>query len=186
MGLKRLLDPRRCVLLVIDPQERLMKAVRHEERVIKNSVLLIRAAQEFEMPILATTQYVKGLGPFVPEIQELLSDLPVIDKMEFNSFLNSEFQAAVDSLPSSVDTMIITGVEAHICIYQTSMGALEAGFNVWVADDAVSSRAKRNYKSAIRLLLETGVSCAPSELILYQWLQRAGTLEFKALLPFLK
>ncbi len=181
-----LLDHRRCALLVIDPQERLMAAIHKAERVVKNTALLIRAAQELSMPILATTQYVKGLGPFVPELAELLEGVKTIDKMEFNSFLNPGFSEAIASLPASVDTLVLTGVEAHICIYQTAVGAMGHGFRCWIAEDAVSSRKKRNFKSAIALLGRKGADCGPSELILYQWLERAGTPVFKALLPYLK
>ncbi len=185
-----LLDHRRCALLVIDPQERLMAAIHKAERVSRNTALLVRAAKELSMPILATTQYVKGLGPFVPELAELLEDVETIDKMEFNSFLNADFRRAAAALPASVDTLVITGVEAHICIYQTAVGAMSGAFGrsfeCWIAEDAVSSRQKRNWKSAIRLLGQQGACCGPSELILYQWLERAGTSVFKAMLPYLK
>ena len=182
----QILHSSRCCLLVVDPQEKLMKVISKADKVIKNSVLMIRMAQTLKMPVLATTQYRKGLGPFVPEIEELLEGIPCIDKMEFNAFLNHDFRKALSELPASVDTLLITGVEAHICIYQTALGALHNGFRPWVVADAISSRDKKNHKLAIQRLLSMGVAAGPAEMAVYEILARADSGLFKAMRPYLK
>jgi len=185
-NIPQILHASKCCLLVIDPQEKLMKVIHKADKVINNSVLMIRLAQTVKMPILATTQYKKGLGPFVPEINDLMADVPCIDKMEFNSFLNQEFRNALSALPASVDTLLITGVEAHICIYQTALGALQHGYRPWVISDAISSRNKKNHKMAVQRLLSMGIAVGPAEMAVYEILAKADSEEFKAMRPYLK
>ncbi len=172
--------------MVIDPQEKLMKAIHKPDRVIKNTMLMIRCAQAFRMPIIATTQYVKGLGPFVPELAELLSDVDPIDKIEFDGFANRQVRQLVDKLPASIDTFILTGVEAHICIHQTALGAIRAGFKPWIVADAISSRNKHNHKLALSRFLSLGIPVGPAEMAMYEMLGKAGTPQFKELLQYLK
>jgi nicotinamidase-related amidase len=181
-----MLTPQRCCLMIVDPQERLMTAIYKAERVVRNASLLIHCAQTLDIPILATTQYRKGLGPYVPELQELLAEVPVIDKIEFNAFASPEVNRAVGELPKSVNTIILAGAEAHICIFQTAMGALKAGYQPWVAADAVSSREKRNAGLAIRRMQGEGMTVGPTEMAIYELLQKAGSPAFKAMLPHLK
>jgi len=147
---------------------------------------MIRLAREFLLPILANTQYKKGIGPIVPELADLLSDVPCPDKVEFNGLANTEVRRELDRLSSSVDTLLLCGVETHICIYQTAMGALEAGYKVRVVADAVSSRTPENDRFGQVRLRELGVILQPSEMIIYELLRQAGTTEFKAMLPYLK
>ncbi len=181
-----LLNPRRCCLMIIDPQEKLMKAIHKAEKVVKNTSLMIHCARAFDIPILATTQYAKGLGPFVPEIAQLLDDLPSIDKMEFNAFRSADVRSYLRDLSSSIDTLLITGVEAHICVYQTAVGALNHRYRPWIIADAVSSRDKKNKKLALSRLRSMGIPVGPAEMAVYELLERAGTPEFKSLLPYLK
>lgn len=181
-----LLTPQRCCLLIVDPQERLMAAIYKAERVVRNTSLLIHCAKTLEIPILATTQYRKGLGPFVPELEELLSGVPCIDKIEFNGFANPAVRDLLTSLPKTVDTVLLAGAEAHICIFQTAMGALQAGYQPWIAADAISSRKRRNAKLAINRMQALGMTVGPVEMAVYELLCKAGSPAFKAMLPHLK
>ena len=181
-----MLTPQRCCLMIVDPQERLMAAIYKAARVVHNAGLLIHCAKTLDIPILATTQYIKGLGPYVPELQELLADIPAIDKIAFNAFASPAVNKAVNALPKSVDTIILAGAEAHICIFQTAMGALKAGYQTWIAADAVSSREKRNTKLAINRMQSIGMTVGPTEMAIYELLQKAGSPAFKAMLPHLK
>ena len=122
-----MLTPQRCCLMIVDPQERLMVAIHKADRVVRNTVLLFHCARILEIPVLATTQYRKGLGPFVPELEELLAGGAVVDKTEFNGFANEAVREALKKLPGTVDTILLAGAEAHICIFQTAMGARAAG-----------------------------------------------------------
>lgn len=181
-----MLTPQRCCLMIVDPQERLMAAIYKADKVVRNASLLIHCAQTLEIPILATTQYKKGLGPFVPELEELLTGAPCIDKIEFNGFANAAVSEMVGSLPETVDTVLLAGAEAHICIFQTAMGARRAGYQPWIAADAVSSREERNAKLAINRMQALGMTVGPTEMAVYELLQKAGSPAFKAMLPYLK
>ncbi len=181
-----LLDPKRCALLVIDPQDRLLKAVEKPERVIKNTILLIHTCKIMNMPIIATTQYKKGLGDITEEIKELLQGFPCLDKTEFNALSNPGIQSEMKKLPVSVDTLIITGVEAHICVYQTAIAAKLQGLNPWIVTDAISSREKRNIASTITRLNSLRINCGPAEMAVYELIKKAGTNEFKQIVRYVK
>ena len=180
------LNPAHCALMVIDIQDRLMRVIDENERVTKNSVLLIKAAKALNIPVIPTTQYVEKIGELLPEITMELGGLPTTDKMEFSCFNNQNVKKVINSLDKNIDTLIICGVETHICIYQTVLGALINDFCVWVPADAVSSRTKANYQTGLERIREVGGTIANTELVIYELLQKAGTPEFKQLLPFLK
>ena len=141
-----ILNPGRCCLLVIDPQERLMKAIHKADRVIANTALMIHCAKAMEIPIIATTQYEKGLGPFVPELAELLADVTCVDKIEFNALANYNVKQVLANLPAAVDTLIMVGVETHICVYQTAVCAIQMEYRPWIVADAISSRSSRSVR----------------------------------------
>lgn len=180
------LSPAQCVLMIVDIQERLMPVIEGRDQVVKNAVLLLKAAQALKMPTLATTQYAAKIGALLPEVTAELPGIIPIDKMEFGGFNNQAVKKAVDHLSPEIDTIILCGVETHICIYQTAIGAILAGYKVWVPADAVSSRVRHNHRTGISRLREVGAIVANTELIIYELLHRADSAEFKALLPFLK
>lgn len=163
-----------------------MAHIHEAERVTNNISLMLRLAGTFSLPVLANTQYKKGIGHIVPEIADLLDGVPCPDKVEFNGLANSGVRTELDRLTPEVDTLLICGVETHICIYQTAMGALDAGYKVRVVADAVSSRTQENDRLGQARLRELGVILQPAEMIIYELLQQAGTPEFKAMLPYLK
>jgi len=181
-----MLTPQRCCLMVIDQQERLMAAVYKAERVVRNTSLLIHCAKTMGIPILATTQYKKGLGPFVPELEALLAGAPCIDKIEFNGCANPAVVKLLNSLPKAVDTILFAGAEAHICIFQTAMGAMKAGYQPWISADAISSRQKRNARLAINRMQTLGMTVGSTEMAIYELLHKAGSPAFKTMLPHLK
>ncbi len=181
-----LIDASRSCVMVIDPQERLMKAVKAPDMVARNTCIILHCAEVLRMPVIASTQYKKGLGPIVKDISRLLANSWSFDKMEFNCFFNPQFKAHIEGLSAAVDTLILTGVEAHICVFQTAVAALAEGFRVWVATDAVSSRREENRSEALSLMQANGIFCASTETIVYQILKRADTPEFKAMLNYLK
>jgi nicotinamidase-related amidase len=180
-----LLRPEQCCLHVIDPQQSLMAHIYEADRVVANISRLIQCARILNMPILANTQYKKGLGPYVPELEEMMAGVPCPDKTEFNALANLETRTLINRLPETVTTLILVGVETHICIYQTAIGALEHGLVPWVVADAVSSRTKNNYDLGLSRLAAVGASVGPAEMIVYELLGRAGTPEFKAMLPYI-
>jgi len=180
------LVPEQCALMVIDIQERLMPVIESQARVTARSVLMIRAAMELDLPILATTQYAARIGPLLPSVVEALAGVGTVDKLEFDGFRNQAVREAVGRLPGQVNTLLLCGVETHICVYQTVLGGRRAGFKMWVAADAVSSRTPENHGIGLERIRAVGGVVASTEMIIYDLLGRAGTPAFKALLPLLK
>ena len=181
--MSHLLTPADCCLHIIDPQERLMAQIHEASRVCATLCQLTACAKILELPVIANTQYKKGLGGYVTELEELVQGIPRPDKVEFNALANAETLALVKALPKSVNTLILAGVETHICIYQTALAALEMGLTPWVVADGVSSRSLRNHELGLARLAAAGAVVGPAEMIIYQLLGRAGTPEFKAMLP---
>ena len=141
---RRPLETEHCALVVVDIQEKLLPPIFNKETLVKNSQLLIRLAKILSIPVMVTTQYSKGLGSTVPDIASLLTDVPAFDKLEFSCFGSDQFRTRLKSLPGSRNTVLLCGMETHICVMQTALGALNGGYLVHVASDAVGSRAEWN------------------------------------------
>ncbi len=182
----RTLLPQECCLLVIDPQERLMAHIHEAARVVKNISLMVRLAVVLDMPVITCTQNKERIGPFVPELAPLLADWSSADKMEFNALANRRVRQMLSALPASVHTLLLCGVESHICVWQTAVGAMGQGYKVQVVADAISSRTPENHAYGQQRLREIGAVLAPAEMLIYEFLQQAGTPAFKAMLPYLK
>ncbi len=180
------LRPRQCVLLVIDIQERLMPVIAGREEVSRNAALLLKAARVLQVPRLATTQYAARIGPLLPEVRAELGGAEPLDKMQFNCFGNRVVRQHLKQYAPPADTLLLCGVESHICVYQTALGALREGYRVVAVADAMSSRAPGNHQLALARMRELGVVVASTEMVIYELLQQAGTPAFKELLPFLK
>ena len=178
--------PDECCLYVVDPQVNLMAHIHEADRVTRNIALMINLARNMNFPILASTQYKKGIGPIIPELTDLLDGVPCPDKISFNGLGDAQVRKELKSLPQSVTTLLICGVETHICVYQSAIGALQSGYDVWIVADAVSSRSPVNDQLGQQRLRDLGAVLAPAEMIIYELLQRAGTDSFKAMLPLLK
>ena len=174
-----------CVLAVIDIQEKLLPPIWEKERMVRNSEMLIRLANIVNMPVTVTTQYAKGLGPLVPEIASLLPNSQVIDKLEFGCFGNGDFCSALGRI-SGRNTLLLCGMETHICVMQTALGALNQGLQVHVAADAVSSRTELNWKLGLERMRAAGAFLSSTEMMLYELMGKSGTPVFKARLKYIK
>ena len=182
---KRLLEPGNVCLQIVDVQESLMAKIHQADRVAATVELLIRCGRMLGIPMVANTQYQKGLGPYVPALEALVGDLPRFDKVEFNAVQNSGTEAFLNALPMEVTTVALVGVETHICIYQTALGLLDKGFAVWVVADGVSSRKPADHEYALARLRSMGVAVGPTEMLIYELLGKAGTPTFKEVLPYI-
>jgi nicotinamidase-related amidase len=183
---RRTLDPSQSALVVIDIQEKLLPAVVRIDELVSNCRLLIRLAHILEIPVLLTTQYSRGLGATVPQIAELLPGVEAIDKVEFGCFGREQFRTALRDLPGQRNTLLLCGMESHICVMQTALGALQNGYLVHVAGDAVSSRTEANSKLGLERMSAAGAIVSGTEMMMYELLRQSGTAQFKQLLPFLK
>ena len=124
--------------LAVDVQEKLLPPIFRKEQLVKNSTLLVRVAGILKMPVLVTTQYAKGLGGTVPEIASLLPETTAIDKQAFSCFGSEVFCSRLKRLPGHRTTLLLCGMESHICVMQTALDALRGGYLVHVASDAVA------------------------------------------------
>jgi nicotinamidase-related amidase len=174
-----------CVLGVIDIQEKLLPPIHEKERLVRNSQLLIRLAKMLSMPVVVTTQYAKGLGQTVPEIMSLLPGSKPVDKLEFGCFGNGEFCSAIGMLAGR-NALLLCGMETHICVMQTALGALNQGLNVHVAADAVGSRTELNWKLGLERMKEAGTVISSTEMMIYELLGRSSSPAFKEILQYLK
>ena len=187
---RRALQPEQSALVVIDIQEKLLPAIFNRELLLRNAQLLVRLAGVLDLPVLVSTQYAKGLGPTVPDLAGALSELPspprTLDKTEFGCFGNSQFCASTRSLPGKRTTLLLCGMEAHICVLQTALGALNQGYIVHVAADAIGSRTEQNWKLGIDRMRTAGAVISSTEMMIYELLGGSGTAAFKKMLPHLK
>jgi nicotinamidase-related amidase len=182
----KLLDAQSAALVVIDFQAKLVPAIFEKERAVRNAQLLLRLAEILRLPTVLTTQNAAGLGPTIPEIQSLAQNVEPVDKTSFGCFGSDEFALALKHRAPGANTLLVAGIESHICVAQTVLGALHAGYLVHVAEDAVSSRTAENWRVGLNRMERAGAVMSSTEMMVYELLRKSGTPEFKAILPFLK
>ncbi|MCX5816643.1 MAG: isochorismatase family protein [Proteobacteria bacterium] len=170
-----------CVLVVIDVQEKLVPVISNKERVVENVIKLSNFAQIIGMPVILTEQ--TRLGLTIPEVRKGLSHVQAISKVHFNCFFCKEFSDEIEK--TGKKTLIVTGVEAHICVTQTALYALP-DLNVHIISDAVSSRTPENCRVALERMGRAGAVITSTEMFIYELLQKAGTDEFKAVLQLVR
>lgn len=183
---RRPLEAEQCALLVIDIQGKLLPPIFQKEQLVRNAQLLIRAAGALNIPALVSTQYAKGLGGTVPEIASLLAGTEAIDKTLFSCFGSDAFCALLKRLPGQRNTLLLCGMESHICVTQTALGGLREGYLVHVASDAVSSRTEWNWKIGLERMRAAGAVISSAEMIIYELIRSSSSAAFKELLPYLK
>lgn len=175
------LDRDNAALLIVDIQERLVPVMKPDirEGVFKNCGHLIELSKMLNIPIVLTEQYPRGLGPTVNEIEEQLPVYQPIEKLTFSCCEEPNFLNEIKKLNKK--SIILTGMETHICVLQTCIGLLKEGFHVHLVRDAVCSREKENWKTGVEFMRDSGAVVTCTETVLFQLLKVAGTEEFKAI-----
>jgi nicotinamidase-related amidase len=172
-----LIERIKSCLLVVDIQERLLPAINEGERVIENTAWLMQIAQELEVPLLVSEQYPKGLGHTVPALLELTPEGALVEKIHFSCAASPACQerlAAIDR-----EHIVVTGIEAHVCVLQTAIALTATGKQVFVVADAVSSRRARDAELGLERMRAAGVHLVSREMVAFEWLHRAGTAQFR-------
>lgn len=172
------------VLVVIDFQERLFPVIHDKEKLLRNVVKLIKGATVLEVPVILTEQYPKGLGPTIPEIKELLPDVKPIEKVCFSCCDNEAFSQSLETLKRK--QVLIAGIEAHICVYQTAMALARKGYEVQVVSDCVSSREADNKTVALFKMGAAGIIPTTAEMALFELLKVAQGDKFKQISNIVK
>lgn len=171
------LDKQDSVLLIVDIQDKLATVMKERDRVVNNCLHLIELAKMINVPVLVTEQYPKGLGKTVAEIQSALSQYRPIVKTAFNCCGEPAFLSEIKKINRK--KVIVTGMETHICVLQTTAGLLQDGFTPHVVQDAVCSRSDENWGTGIEFMRDAGAVITCTETVLFQLLKVAGTEEFK-------
>lgn len=174
-------------LLVIDFQERLAAAMPEMELewTVANAKRLIQGAGILDLPIWVTEQYPKGIGPTLPELADVLpTDWKAHEKVDFSCVSVPSVMEAIQA--SGCSQIIVCGMEAHICVYQTARDLVQAGYQVFVPMDAVLSRAEENADAGLNLIERVGATITSTEIVLFDVLQRAGGPEFKKISALVK
>jgi nicotinamidase-related amidase len=178
-----IIDRNKSVFVLIDVQEKFIPVIGNIEQVILNANILVKVSEILKTPLIVTEQYPKGLGETSKKIV-LPPNVHPIEKMEFSCFNHEEFVKKINSL--KVDSIVLFGIEAHVCILQTALDALKNDLNVYVVSDAISSRTLENKKTAIERMRQSGVFVVSTEILLFQLLKKAGTEEFRQISKLIK
>jgi nicotinamidase-related amidase len=179
----------RAALLVVDIQDRLLPSMPDAARaeVLRNTTILIQAASRLGVPIVASQQYPRGLGPTTQVIEEALAaagDVHRFDKLEFSAVAAPAFAALAPALRR--DQWIVCGMEAHVCVYQTARDLVARGWAAHVCADAVCSRTAQNREIGLGLMARAGAIMTSTEVCVFDLLGRAGSDEFRALSKVIK
>ena len=174
-----LLEKENSCLLLIDVQEKLAPLVTESDAMIARCGWLLRLAKELQVPGLASEQYPQGLGSTVKTLRELITSDTCVNKVHFSCCREPNYQACWEQLGKK--QAVLAGIETHVCVLQTAMDMMTAGVEVFVVVDAVSSRHEIDHRFGLERLKMNGANLVTAEMVFFEWLKQAGTLEFKKL-----
>ncbi|MFH1424753.1 MAG: hydrolase [archaeon] len=182
-----ILKREKTAFVLIDLQEKFEPVINEFEKIKKNAEILIKASEILNIPLIVTEQYPKGLGKTVLELPE---NQEVIEKISFSCFDCDSFSKKLEeidtSIPAEIETLVLFGVEAHVCVLKTALDALALGKEVHVIADATSSRTAENTQIALERMRQSGCFIASTEMILFQLIKEAGNDEFKKISELVK
>ncbi|GAB1475782.1 hydrolase [Bacillota bacterium] len=173
-----------AVLVLVDFQERLMPAMKGHGDLEEAVVKLVKGCRILEVPILVTQQYTKGLGPTIPRIHEALGDYEPVEKTAFSAMGEPVFKEVLKK--TGRKTVILAGIEAHVCVLQTALDLIDAGYTVFLVNDCVASRSNSDRKFAQRRIAESGAVGTTYESVLFEILKGAREEGFKEISSLVK
>lgn len=171
-------------LVIVDVQEKLLPYVQKKDEVVANIQMLIRFAHIMDIPVILTEHYPKGLGVTVPEINEVLEKYEPKEKVIFSCYGSLDFTEKLEEL--GIKRFMIAGIESHICVQQTTLDAMNQGYEVHVISDAISSRTLKNHHVGLEKMRQFGAVISSTEMAMYEIMERADTSEFKEVLKLVK
>ncbi len=180
-----LLDAAKSFLLIIDVQDRLLPAMFEAERVEARTKILLNTADDLAVPVTVSEQYPKGLGRIVAGLQSNTAE--VFEKTAFSCWRDEALKAHFIKLhEGGRPQVIVAGVEAHVCVLQTSIDMAHAGFDVFAVSDAMSSRKSADSMLAFDRMRMNAVQVVNTEMVVFELLEKAGTVQFKTLSALIK
>lgn len=174
-----LLEKDKSCLLLIDVQEKLTPHVRESEALISRCQWMIRLATELNVPLLVSEQYPRGLGATIEPLRILVSRAKHVEKVHFSCFREQDFQQCLQNMNKK--QFVLIGIETHVCVLQSAMDLKKAGHEVFVVVDAVSSRSELDHKYGLKRMKQAGIQLITSEMVFFEWVEKAGTPQFKTL-----
>ena len=181
----KLLLPEDCLVLIIDLQEKFLPFLKHSDRVLQSTNLVIAVANELRIPMMVTEHNPRRIGPTVPELAVNLKNVPNFSKDIFSCFGDAEIKKAIQA-HRQLKNILLVGCETHICIMQTAIDALTLGYNVHVAANGVGSRKEMDWRAGLDRMARCGAVVTTAEMMAYELLGRSDSASFKALLPQFK
>lgn len=173
-----------AVLVLIDYQEKLMPAMENAEELKESAVKLTLGCDILDVPIVVTQQYTRGLGPTISEINDALGEYEPIEKTAFSAMGEPVF---VDRLKATGrKTVILIGIESHVCVQQTAIDLIESDYSVFVVSDCVSSRKDVDREKALERMAASGAIISTVEAVLFELLKDAKNEYFKAISSLVK
>jgi len=179
-----LLNKENSALLVIDVQEKLVPAIYENESMADVCTTLVKGFRLLDLPVYYTEQYPQGIGPTVQPIKDALEGIEAREKVTFSC---AGIEGFVQELrKEKIRNLVLCGIESHVCVWQSSVDFIHAGFSTVVAEDGVSSRTQRNKQCALKRMSENGVQVACAEMILFELMQTSEHEKFKEILALIK
>jgi nicotinamidase-related amidase len=179
-----MLEIQNCCLVVVDVQGKLAQLMYDKQALFRNIQILIQAFKILDIPVIWCQQCPDALGPTITEIAELLTDNEPINKSSFSCCGEENFNTKLQALNRR--QLLLCGIEAHVCIYQTAVDLLRKGYDVNVIADAVSSRTQENKRIAISRMASEGVKINCTEMVLFELLKTTEHPQFKQIAKLIK
>ena len=177
-----LIDAAKSTLLLIDMQERLLPAMAEGDDVLGSCGILLKAAKALDVPVTVSEQYPKGLGHTIAPLTDEIGNEPVFEKLSFSCWRDDALKAHfIRHHEQGRPLVIVAGIEAHVCVLQSAIDLVNAGFGVFAVADAMASRAPSTKALALDRMRDAGVQVINTEMAVFELLGRAGTAAFKSL-----
>lgn len=179
-----MLSTENSVLFIIDVQDKLVRMLKNSEEVANNNRILVNAANILKVPVIASEQYPQGLGSTIADVVSNIESSNIFEKSSFSALRENLIKTKIETLNRR--KIVLTGIETHICVYQTARELLDAGYEVYVVKNAVSSRNSKDYKTALELMRDYGVKLTCVETVLFEWLGSSKHPNFKEVQALIK
>ena len=179
-----MLNSEDSILVIIDIQDKLVKAAYHGDNLVKNAAKAAKAAQIMNIPVIITEQYPKGLGKTVNELSESIKNYTPIEKTYFSAMREDKFRDILKNYKKK--QILLCGIETHICVLQTASDLISKGYEVYILEDASSSRNIYEHNTGIELLKQYGAKITCTEIALFEWLKTSQNPNFKEIQALIK
>jgi hypothetical protein len=172
-----MLNTENTIFLFIDIQEKLVNMLKNSLEIEKNNTILAKTSHIMGVETVVTEQYPQGLGRTVESVKSFVNENKIFEKTSFSALRTEEIKSALEKLDKK--NIVITGIESHICVYQTVRDLIDAGYNVFVVKNACASRSKKDYRTALELMRDYGAKLTCVETVLFELLGSSKNPHFK-------